>query len=446
MIFRSVLRSSAFGHGRSFSRALLVAAALLLFVAHAAAQTRFRTVFVVNNVSDEISVLRVRPDGTLQRLGDYATSDWPTPISVAPDGRHLAVTHATAASTELLQIFAVAADGSLSLAASLLIPDAPLGLTWLPNSKLAATNSNAGGPNFVHTYDFDEVAGSITPIDRYDTGSFNTNLVFWPGAWILYAQDSFANRIRWFGVNADGTLEFIGSAGSGAVFPLEVGIVDRGGAGGSFLYSACGISGDRHRVLGYQMGFATGQLNPLTASPFFSPGLSPAHVAASTDKRWLFVGHGTDATVHSFAIGTAGELTPTGFSFDVGLQGTLGDVAVLDRLLIMTDESTAIDGIKGVYSFLINSNGSFTQLAPILDLGQRPESIAVWDPGIVLGDLNCDGQLNGGDIDPFFTALGDPPAYVLANPGCNVNNADVNQDGAINGADIDVFFRLLGGG
>ena len=62
------------------------------------------------------------------------------------------------------------------------------------------------------------------------------------------------------------------------------------------------------------------------------------------------------------------------------------------------------------------------------------------------GDLNCDGVFNGGDIDPFFLALGDPAAYALAFPGCDISHGDMNGDGLVNGADIDPFFLCLGGG
>ena len=62
------------------------------------------------------------------------------------------------------------------------------------------------------------------------------------------------------------------------------------------------------------------------------------------------------------------------------------------------------------------------------------------------GDLNCDGSFNGADIDPFFLALGDPAAYVIQFPNCDIMLGDMNGDGAVNGADIDSFFECLGGG
>jgi hypothetical protein len=73
--------------------------------------------------------------------------------------------------------------------------------------------------------------------------------------------------------------------------------------------------------------------------------------------------------------------------------------------------------------------------------------IVATTPACVLpGDLNCDGSFNGADIDPFFLALGDPTAYAVAFPDCDLTLADMNGDGAVNGADIDPFFECLGGG
>ncbi|MCH8805336.1 MAG: hypothetical protein IH986_04535 [Planctomycetes bacterium] len=67
--------------------------------------------------------------------------------------------------------------------------------------------------------------------------------------------------------------------------------------------------------------------------------------------------------------------------------------------------------------------------------------------GAVCGDAGCDGMFNGGDIDPFFLALGDPIAWQAAHPGCEILCvADINMDGSVNGGDIDPFFRALGRG
>jgi hypothetical protein len=67
----------------------------------------------------------------------------------------------------------------------------------------------------------------------------------------------------------------------------------------------------------------------------------------------------------------------------------------------------------------------------------------------VTGDLNCDGAVNGFDIDPFVLALTSAPgfaAYHASYPDCDGMLADINCDGAVNGFDIDPFVQCLTGG
>jgi hypothetical protein len=76
------------------------------------------------------------------------------------------------------------------------------------------------------------------------------------------------------------------------------------------------------------------------------------------------------------------------------------------------------------------------------------DAVVVYDlycppSGGLPGDLNCDGAVNGYDIDPFVLALTDPTAYGTAFPGCDYMLADINGDGAVNGYDIDPFVSLL---
>ncbi len=60
-----------------------------------------------------------------------------------------------------------------------------------------------------------------------------------------------------------------------------------------------------------------------------------------------------------------------------------------------------------------------------------------------LGDMNCDGTVDGLDVHPFVLSLTDPRAYRDAYPDCNINRADVNNDAVIDLSDIDAFVRLL---
>ncbi len=61
------------------------------------------------------------------------------------------------------------------------------------------------------------------------------------------------------------------------------------------------------------------------------------------------------------------------------------------------------------------------------------------------GDLNCDGVLDFGDINPFVLTLTDPAAYEATFPNCDILNADIDGDGTVDFADINPFVALLVG-
>ncbi len=61
------------------------------------------------------------------------------------------------------------------------------------------------------------------------------------------------------------------------------------------------------------------------------------------------------------------------------------------------------------------------------------------------GDLNCDGVVDFGDINPFILALSDPAAYAAAFPDCRIANGDINGDASIDFGDINPFIALLTG-
>jgi len=62
------------------------------------------------------------------------------------------------------------------------------------------------------------------------------------------------------------------------------------------------------------------------------------------------------------------------------------------------------------------------------------------------GDLNCDGQVNFDDIDPFVLALSGQAAYEAQYPLCPHRHADCNGDGTVDFDDIDRFVAALAGG
>ncbi len=62
-----------------------------------------------------------------------------------------------------------------------------------------------------------------------------------------------------------------------------------------------------------------------------------------------------------------------------------------------------------------------------------------------VGDMNCDGLVGFGDINPFVLALSDPTAYQQAFPNCAITNGDIDGDGTVDFADINPFVGLLAG-
>jgi len=78
--------------------------------------------------------------------------------------------------------------------------------------------------------------------------------------------------------------------------------------------------------------------------------------------------------------------------------------------------------------------------------GWNIDDVEIW--GLVaqpyqIGDLNCDGQVDFGDINPFVLALTNPTQYAQMYPNCNIMLADINQDGRVDFGDINPFVRLL---
>jgi hypothetical protein len=65
------------------------------------------------------------------------------------------------------------------------------------------------------------------------------------------------------------------------------------------------------------------------------------------------------------------------------------------------------------------------------------------------GDVNCDGQVDIGDINPFVQCLSNFAAWQSTYAGCPPQNADINGDGTfgqVSFGDINPFVALLNGG
>lgn len=352
------------------ARALL-AGVVVSSASTALAQSILPAVFVTNNVGDSVTSFTVNPDGSLTRIAPFPSGDGPQTTSLSPDGRFLAVANGTASTTvEELRIFEVNSDATLTLRHTTTVPDSPLDVEWVDNSHLAVAETGVAN---VRMFTWDPIGTSFTQIDIEPTGTFNSRLHYSPTRSALYANNTGTSAgIRAFSVAPNGQITLIENE------PVSFAVDMAATHNGNFMYGAGGISGDGNRLYAFSVA-PDGSLTPLPAGSFTSPGESPKVIAFTANDSILIAGHGTDATMQSFLIDGAGNLTATGFFFDVGLQGTLGDLQTLGDLVFVTDSNTATDGIQGLYSFRVNPNGSFTQNGLILDtLGSRPEYIATW--------------------------------------------------------------------
>jgi len=67
--------------------------------------------------------------------------------------------------------------------------------------------------------------------------------------------------------------------------------------------------------------------------------------------------------------------------------------------------------------------------------------------GVLVGDLNCDGAVNFGDINPFVLYLADFATWQTTYDGCDPVHGDINGDGTYpDFGDINPFVALLSGG
>jgi hypothetical protein len=79
-------------------------------------------------------------------------------------------------------------------------------------------------------------------------------------------------------------------------------------------------------------------------------------------------------------------------------------------------------------------------------IGSGQITFTVSGPAVCTGDLNCDGAIGFGDINPFVLYLSNNPAWASMYVGCNSLNGDINGDGTYGPSsfgDINPFVTLL---
>ncbi|MBU0641354.1 MAG: hypothetical protein KKB50_21045 [Planctomycetes bacterium] len=217
-----------------------------------------------------------------------------------------------------------------------------------------------------------------------------------------------------------------------------------------------------------QLGFVNGEIGAATFT--VQERLFPLKVK-KVQILWLSrFGSAPDSLQHSIRIYSGGLPSPSFVDSVDGpilIDGFLNEFDLADYNIWVTppdqltvgmqfDDAPAGDPVKP--SLVTDTDGCQPGKSPIyaIPLGWRDicsfgasgdlvirAVVETSAPLYEVGDLNCDGEINGFDIDPFVLAIENAAGYQQQYPDCDVWLADINGDGWINGFDIDPFVDLL---
>ncbi len=266
--------------------------------------------------SNQISVLRIRPDGSL-RLASIHASDGATPSSIAVHGSLVYVANGGAGGSNYTG-FRLNAGGRLAA---------------IPGSTVALPNSAAPGQILISPDGRRLVATRVGPsagpsfLDGFRIGS-DGRLTAAPGSPFA------AQRVGPFGSvfsPTHGNQLFVSNAHDGA------------NAGSVSVYDVAG----------------NGSLSAISGSPFADLQTAPCWVAISPDGRTLFAVNTGASSVSRYAVASDGSLTLAGSTAmsGTGLKAFDAGVSPDGRFLYVVDA-----GIAGVSAFAI-SGTSITELA-----------------------------------------------------------------------------------
>ncbi|MCB9858416.1 MAG: endonuclease [Phycisphaerales bacterium] len=158
-----------------------------------------------------------------------------------------------------------------------------------------------------------------------------------------------------------------------------------------------------------------------------------------------------DIPVHNL-VDAPGFTAKLDIEFGSGLGDT--DALLIDSMLALSNISAGSSG--NVQATLSDAaTGSFDATYTLRTFDQR--TAENWQEGAVLtihltgavntastvGDMNCDGVVNFGDIGPFSLAMADATAYGSAYPACDINRGDLNGDTLVDGRDLAGFVGEL---
>lgn len=172
----------------------------------------------------------------------------------------------------------------------------------------------------------------------------------------------------------------------------------------------------------------------LTAGPFDCSALS-----ATTLSFWRWLGVETSTYDHAYV-----RVSNNGLNWSTIWENG-GQVSDASWSRHEYDIAAIADGQSDVYvRWTMGTTDSSWQFC-----GWNIDDVQIWGielPNYITGDMDCDGDVDFDDINPFVLALSGQAGYEAAYPDCEWEAADVDGDGTVDFDDINPFVALLAGG
>jgi 6-phosphogluconolactonase (cycloisomerase 2 family) len=274
-----------------------------------------RYLLAVDAGSDQISVLRIKPDGSLQ-IADVVASNGGNPVSIAVHGPLVYIANAD--------------------------PNEP---------NYTGFTLNAGGH-------LRPIAGSTVALPA---GSQPGDVLFSPDGTRLVGTRVGTSQIDSFTVGSDGLL----TAAPGSPFEHQAGVFGQFGSEFNPTNPAQLFVSNAHNAangpapgsVSAYTDAADGTLTPIGVSPFANDGIASCWVEISHDGRYLFTVNTASSTVASYSIAAGGNLTTIGNTPIKNGKGA-------EDARLSPDGSTlfVVNGGNTINAFSVNG-GTLTELA-----------------------------------------------------------------------------------
>jgi len=130
-------------------------------------------------------------------------------------------------------------------------------------------------------------------------------------------------------------------------------------------------------------------------------------------------------------IATGAEIALTDYCDNANRSGGQPEALYAESLTIGTDATLNLNGLHLYVGGVMIVPGAY-------GAGEVVDS-----PVYLAGDMNCDGHVDGDDVQPFVLALFDPDAYVAQYGGCDLCAGDLDADGDCDIDDAVPFANAL---